>query len=465
MELINQIISSVNSFFWDFALLILLCGTGVFFTIRLKFVQIRKLGQGFKSVFGGFSLKGKAAGKDGMSSFQSLATAVAAQVGTGNLAGAATAIISGGPGAIFWMWISAFFGMATIFAEAVLGQKFNKTANGEVTGGPVYYLTSAFKGKFGKVLAGVFAVLLIFALGFIGNMVQSNSISDAFSTAFHIPPYVTGIVVALLVGIIFFGGVKRIAAVTEKIVPVMAFLYIIGAVIVIAFNYQHIGGAFKSIFVCAFAPSSVFGGVAGVTVQKAVRFGIARGLFSNEAGMGSTPHAHAIAKVKHPCEQGFVAMIGLFIDTFVILTLTALVILTSNLNLADYAGKGIALTQDAFGNLFGQVGYMFIAVCLLFFAFSTIIGWFFFGQTNIKYLFGQKGVKVYTLLVIVFVFIGSTLKVDLVWSLSDLFNGMMVIPNLLALLALSGVVAKLEKSYLPGPPKEKRKGKKKVSSK
>lgn len=458
MELLNSIVSSVNSFLWDYALLILLCGTGIFFTFKLKFVQIRKIGQGFKSVFGGFSLKGKAAGKEGMSSFQSLATAVAAQVGTGNLAGAATAIIAGGPGAIFWMWISAFFGMATIFAEAVLGQKFKTTADGEVTGGPVYYITTAFKGRFGKILAGVFAVLIVFALGFIGNMVQSNSISDAFSTAFHIPPYITGIVVAVVVGIVFFGGVKRIAAVTEKVVPIMALLYIVGAVVVIVCNYRHIGGALKSIFVCAFSPASILGGVAGVTVQKAVRFGIARGLFSNEAGMGSTPHAHAIAKVKHPCEQGFVAMIGLFIDTFVILTLTALVILTSNLNLQEYAGKGIALTQDAFGTLFGQAGYMFIAVCLLFFALSTIIGWFFFGQTNIKYLFGKKAVKIYTLLVVVFVFLGSILKVDLVWSLSDMFNGMMVIPNLLALLALSGVVSKLERSYHPassGKPSKK----------
>ncbi len=445
----ENLVGKVNGFLWDFALLILLCGTGIYFTFRLKFIQVTKFKESFQQTFGQIKLKGAKADASGMSSFQSLATAVAAQVGTGNLAGAATAMIAGGPGAIFWMWVSAFFGMATIFAEATLAQKHKTTRDGHVIGGPAYYIQAAFKGRFGKILAAVFSVLIVFALGFMGNMVQSNSIGDAFHNAFGISPLIVGILVAVAAAFIFLGGVKRIASVTEKIVPIMALLYIVGSLIIVFANITNLPEAFRQIFVGAFHPQAVAGGVIGITIQKSIRFGVARGLFSNEAGMGSTPHAHAIAKVKHPCEQGVVAMMGVFIDTFIILTLTALVILTTGVLDQGYAGllEGVALTQAGFVAQFGQFGNVFIAICMLFFAFSTIIGWYFFGEANIKYLFGKKAVKFYAALVVGFVVLGSCLKVKLVWDLADCFNGLMVIPNLLALLVLSGSVVKLLKDF------------------
>lgn len=445
LETINRWIDLGNSFLWDFALLFLLCGTGIFFTVKLGFVQVRFFKDGMRRVFGNIRLRGDKAGASGMSSFQSLATAVAAQVGTGNIAGAATAIASGGPGAIFWMWLSAFFGMATIFAEATLAQTYKKTVDGEVTGGPVYYIRARFTGRFGKLLAGFFSIAIIVALGFMGNMVQSNSISDAFGTAFGTPPLVVGIVVALMAAVIFWGGKGRIAAATEKIVPVMALFYVLGGAVVLAMNARQIPAAFEQIFVMAFHPQSMLGGAIGVTVQKAVRYGVARGLFSNEAGMGSTPHAHALAKVQHPCEQGVVAMIGVFIDTFIILTMTTLVILTTG---ALGSGEtGAALAQNAFHLAFGRFGSVFIAICMLFFAFSTILGWYFFGEVNVKYLFGKKAVKIYSVLVLLFIVAGSLMKVQMVWNLSDLFNGLMVIPNLFAVLALAGVVSQKYREY------------------
>lgn len=386
----------------------------------------------------------------GNSPFQSIATAIAAQVGTGNLAGAATALIGGGPGAIFWMWVSAFFGMATIYAEATLAQKYKTIVDGEVTGGPTYYIRAAFKGRFGKILAGIFAVFIILALGFMGNMVQSNSIGAAFSEVFmargiEIPPVAIGILLAAIAGFIFLGGTQRLASVVEKMVPVMAGIYIVGSLIVIFMNIAEVPNALRMIFVGAFSPKAIVGGAAGITIREAIRFGVARGLFSNEAGMGSTPHAHARAKVENPHKQGLAAMISVFIDTFIILNLTVFSILTTG---AMSSGKdGTALTQAAFTMEFGSFGDIFIAICLLFFAFSTILGWHFFGEINAKYLFGKKMAKIYSLIVLVFIIVGSTLKVDLVWSLADFFNGLMVIPNALALLALSGTVVALSKKF------------------
>ena len=460
MDIISSIVGKINSFLWDFALLFLLCGTGIYFTIRLKFVQIAKFKDGWDRTFGGLSLRGKAADKEGMSSFQSLATAIAAQVGTGNLAGAATALIAGGPGAIFWMWVSAFFGMATIFVEASLGQQYKTvTESGNAIGGPAYYIKAAFKGVFGKFLAGLFAIFIILALGFMGNMVQSNSISGAFVNAFpQIKPIYIGIACALVAAFIFIGGLKRIASFAEKTVPIMALFYIIGSVIILIMNIKNLPSSIVLIFTSAFNPQAVIGGGLGIGVQQAMRYGVARGLFSNEAGMGSTPHAHALAKVKHPCEQGVVAMIGVFFDTFVVVTLTALVILSSDIlqtkiypldtvSAIPETLKGVGLPQAAFSNGFGFFGVVFVAVCLLFFAFTTIIGWYFFGEQNVKYLFGEKAVKVYAVLVVGFILLGSVLKVDLVWDLADCFNGLMVIPNLLGILALSGIVGTLFKEY------------------
>ena len=460
MDVISNIVAKVNSILWDYLLIIMLCGTGIYFTIRFKLIQIVKFKDGWNRTFGGLSLRGKAADKEGMSSFQSLATAIAAQVGTGNLAGAATALIAGGPGAIFWMWVSAFFGMATIFVEASLGQKYKTTTeDGHVIGGPAYYIQAAYKGAFGKFLAALFAVFIILALGFMGNMVQSNSISAAFVNAFpEIKPIYVGVVCAIISAFIFIGGLKRIASFTEKVVPVMALFYIIGSIIIIIMNIKNLPSSIALIFTAAFNPQAVIGGGLGIGIQQAMRFGVARGLFSNEAGMGSTPHAHALAKVKHPCEQGVVAMIGVFFDTFVVVTLTALVILTSNIlqtqiyplsSAADIPEmlKGVGLPQEAFRLGFGFFGVVFVAVCLFFFAFTTIVGWYFFGEQNIKYLFGVKAAKVYAVFVVGFVLLGSVLKVDLVWSLADTFNGLMVIPNLLGLLALGGVAAALVKEY------------------
>ena len=445
-----EMVTKVNGFMWGIGLLLLLCGTGIYFTIRLRFIQVRRFGEGIRLVFG--HIKGHSGEKKHgeMTPFQSMATAIAAQVGTGNLTGAATALISGGPGAIFWMWVSAFFGMATIYAEASLAQEYKTTAHGEVTGGPVYYIRQAFKGTFGKVLATLFAVFIILALGFMGNMVQSNSIGSAFSGVFEsrnipIPPVAVGIVLAIIALFIFVGGTERLAQVVEKMVPFMAVIYIIGSLILILLNAAQLPEAFRQIFVGAVNPSAIVGGAAGITVREAIRYGVARGLFSNEAGMGSTPHAHARAAAKNPHEQGLSAMISVFIDTFVILNLTVFSVLTTG---AMSTGKGgIALTQAAFMTKFGGFGDIFIAICLLFFAFSTILSWHFFGLINVKYLFGAKASKIYSILVVAFIVVGSTLKVNLVWELSEFFNGLMVIPNLLALLALSGVVAKICKTY------------------
>lgn len=453
MEAVTEVVSRASDYLWNVILIILLCGTGIYFTIRLKFIQVRKFGEGFKLVFGNMSLKGEK-GKNGeMTTFQSLATAIAAQVGTGNLAGAATALIGGGPGAIFWMWVSAFFGMSTIYAEATLAQQYKVKKDGEVTGGPVYYIRAAFQGKFGKVLAAIFAVFIVLALGFTGNMVQSNSIGAAFSEVFsarniEIPSIVFGLILAAVIGFIFIGGVNRLAAVVEKIVPIMAGIYILGSLVLILMNITALPEAIKMIFVGAFQPEAVVGAGAGIAVREAIRFGVARGLFSNEAGMGSTPHAHAVAKVKYPSEQGFVAMMGVFIDTFVILNLTALVIITTRSVTPDVSLIGTALTQAGFSSVFGKFGDIFIAICMFFFAFSTIIGWYFFGEANIKYLFGVKAVKVYGILVCICVFLGTLGEVSIVWNMSDMFNGLMVIPNLIGLLALTGVVKSVHTEYI-----------------
>ena len=434
-----EVIKGLNSFFWGYLLIILLVGTGIFFTLKLKFIQVREFKRGLKNLINGFDMNGEEADHKGMSSFQALATAIAAQVGTGNLAGAATAIVSGGPGAIFWMWFSAFLGMATIYAEAVLGQIFKRDVDGAVTGGPAYYIEKLFGGKkFAKILAVFFAISCTLALGFMGNAVQSNSIGVAFENSFKIPTIVTGIFIAILAGFIFFGGVKRIVSFTEKVVPLMAGMYVLVCLTVIILNYQNIVPALISIFTSAFSTKAMVGGFLGHGMKKAMRYGIARGLFSNEAGMGSTPHAHAMAKVKNPEDQGHIAIVTVFIDTFVVLTLTALVILTTSGKVENLTG--ISLAQQVFINTLGHFGGIFVAIALFFFAFSTVIGWYLFGEANVRYLFGKKAINIYRFIVLVCIVIGTTQKVEIVWELADLFNGLMVIPNLIALIGLNSLV-------------------------
>ena len=448
------IVSNINTYLSNYILVFLLIGVGLWYSIKTRFVQVRCFKEGWNSVFGNLSLRGKKH-DSGMSSFQALATAIAAQVGTGNIVGASGAILTGGPGAIFWMWIIAFFGMATIYAEATLAQETRIVEkDGNVKGGPVYYITTAFKGGFGKFLAGFFAIAITLALGFFGCMVQSNSIGSTMQTAFGVPSWIVGIVLVAICAFIFLGGVQRLASVTEKIVPIMAAIFLAGGLIVLIVRIKYVPATFGMIFKYAFAPNAIIGGGVGAALKIAISQGAKRGLFSNEAGMGSTPHAHALANVDCPHDQGVVAMIGVFIDTFVVLTLNALVII-STLYTADgplasgYVGDitGVLgkanLAQTAFGVVFGEsAGNMFVAVCLFFFAFSTILSWNLFGKINVAYLFGKKSTVVYTVLALVFIFLGTMMSNDLVWELSDMFNNLMVIPNALALFALTSLVVK-----------------------
>ena len=449
---IYNIVCDINTYLSNYILVFLLVGVGLWYSIKTRFVQIRCFGEGMKKVFGNLSLKGGAQAS-GMTSFQALATAIAAQVGTGNIVGASGAILTGGPGAIFWMWVIAFLGMATIYAEATLAQKTRTVdADGTVHGGPVYYITTAFKGTFGKFLAVFFAVAIVLALGFMGSMVQSNSIGESFQTAFGIPAWVVGIALVVICGAIFLGGVRRLASVTEKIVPVMAGLFLLGGLVVLVARIQYIPATFGMIFKYAFQPQAILGGAFGAGIKAAISQGAKRGLFSNEAGMGSTPHAHAQANVATPHDQGVVAMVGVFIDTFVVLTLNALVIISTlyteggPLHECGAAAASTVITktnlaQTAFGIVFGEsFGAMFVAICLFFFAFSTVLSWNLFGKINAEYLFGKKGVKVYSVIAVVFIFLGTMTKSDLVWELTDAFNYLMVLPNAIALFALTKLV-------------------------
>jgi len=448
MDLILQLVKTINSYLSDYVLIIMLIGAGLYFSVKTRFVQVRCFGEGMKQVFGNFSLHG---GKQesGMSSFQALTTAIAAQVGTGNIVGACGAILVGGPGAIFWMWIIAFFGMATNYAEAVLAQQTRTVdEDGNILGGPVYYIKKAFSGKLGSAMAGFFSVAIILALGFMGCMVQSNSIGEACYNAFGIPSWIVGAVICVVASFIFIGGTSRIASVTEKIVPVMAALYLLGGLIVLIMRAQYVPEAFGMIFKYAFVPRAIIGGGVGEALKNAISQGAKRGLFSNEAGMGSTPHAHAMANVKDPHQQGLAAMIAVFIDTIVVVSMTALVVIATlyagNGPLASGAAEGIAKTnmaQLAFSSVFGDTfGAAFVAICLLFFAFSTVLSWNLFGKINVISLFGKKAVLPYQIIAIAFIFLGSCLSNDLVWELADMFNQLMVVPNVIALIALGGMV-------------------------
>ena len=456
MDFLLKIVQTINAYLSDYVLIFLLVATGLYFTIRTKFVQVRCFGEGMKQVFGGVFSKHKG---NGLSSFQALATAIAAQVGTGNIVGASGAILIGGPGAIFWMWVIACLGMATNYAEAVLAQKTREVDGEHISGGPVYYIKHAFRGTFGKVLAVIFAITATLALGFMGLMVQSNSIAESFSNAFSIPTgytWIIGLVLVALCVLIFFGGIKRLASVTEKLVPIMAILFLLCGFVILCIRIKYIPETFGMIFKYAFTPSALIGGGAGAAIKIAMSEGAKKGLFSNEAGMGSTPHAHAMASVKHPHEQGVAAMIGVFIDTFMVLTVTALVVISTlfcgngPLSGGNYSvllsSSGIKETnamQKAVSSIFGSTfGSIFVAVCLFFFAFSTIICWNFFGKLNAQYLFKNKKtfMVIYSVISIAFVFCGTILKSDFVWALTEFFNNLMVIPNVIALIALSRLV-------------------------
>ena len=459
MEALNAtllpIVQKINGILADYILIFLLIGTGLWFSFKTNWVQVRCFGEGMKNVFGKLSLKGEKQ-ESGMSGFQALCTAIAAQVGTGNIVGSSGAILTGGPGAIFWMWIIAFLGMSTIYAEATLAQKTRIVKDGEVFGGPVYYITHAFKGGLGKFLAGFFAIAITIALGFFGCMVQSNSIGSTIETAFGIPAWIVGIALVAICAFIFIGGTQRLASVVEKLVPLMAAAFLLGAFIVIGVRIKYLPESFGMIFKYAFNPQAMTGGAIGFALKTAISQGAKRGLFSNEAGMGSTPHAHAQANVSCPHEQGTVAIAGVFIDTFVVLTLNALVIISTL-----YAGNGplaggyapvadlfskTNLAQKAFGMVFGEAGgAMFVAVALFFFAFSTILGWNMFGKTNVAYLFGNKGVKVYTIIALVFIFLGTCMSSDLVWELTDFANYLMVLPNVIGLFGCTALVVALTK--------------------
>ena len=467
-ETLLGIVAKANGYLADYILIVLLVGVGLFYSFKTRFVQVRCFGEGMKKVFGNIKLSG-GKNRSGLSSFQALATAIAAQVGTGNIVGASGAILVGGPGAIFWMWVIAFLGMSTIYAEAVLAQETRvKDENGEIHGGPVYYIKKAFPNGFGKFLAGFFSIAAILALGFMGSMVQSNSIAESCNTAFGIPGWVIGIILAVVSAFIFLGGIQRIASVTEKLVPLMASLFLLGGIVVLIINIKYVPATIGMIFKYAFAPQALTGAAIGVALKTAISQGAKRGLFSNEAGMGSTPHAHAQANVEKPHDQGVVAMIGVFIDTFVVLTMTALVVitmlyskdsgvlngLTGDAYIAATSGATALVSktsamQMAVGGAFGtSFGNIFVAICLLFFAYSTILSWNFFGKINVQSLSGNKksAVVVYSVIAIVFIFLGTLASNDLVWELTDFFNYLMVLPNVIALFALSKIVKNASKS-------------------
>ena len=456
-EKLLSIVAKANGYLADYILIILLIGAGLLFSFKTGFVQVRCFGEGMKKVFGNIKLFGGKQQGGGLSSFQALATAIAAQVGTGNIVGASGAILVGGPGAIFWMWIIAFLGMATIYAEAVLAQKTRETdAAGEIHGGPVYYIKKAFPNGFGTFLSVFFAIAITLALGFMGSMVQSNSIAESCNTAFGIPTWVIGIIISAICAIIFIGGIQRIASVTEKLVPVMAVLFLAGGLVILGINFKAIPETFGMIFKYAFTPQALIGGTFGAAIKTAISQGAKRGLFSNEAGMGSTPHAHAQANVEKAHDQGVVAMIGVFIDTFIVLTMTALVIISTLYANGSTAWQTVTKTnamQTAYTTALpalGNFGSIFVAICLLFFAFSTIISWNFFGKINVQYLFKNKksATVIYSAIAIVFIFLGTLASNDLVWELTDFFNYLMVIPNVIALVALSKVVGQEAKDAI-----------------
>lgn len=426
---------------WGAPLLILLVGTGIYLTVRLGLLQVLKLPKAFKLIFADDK------GQGDISSFAALATALAATVGTGNIVGVATAIKAGGPGALFWMWIAAFFGMATKYSEGLLAIKYRtRDDNGEVSGGPMYYILNGM-GKRWKPLAIFFAVAGILVAYFgIGTFSQVNSIASSLENSFGLAPQIVSIVVAVIVAIIIFGGIKSISKVAEKVVPFMAIIYILATLAVIFTNFDQILPAFGQIFTGAFTGTAAVGGFAGAVVKEAIQKGIARGVFSNESGLGSAPIAAAAAKTEGPVEQGLVSMTGTFIDTIIICTLTGLsIIVTEKWTVSGL--EGAPLTQAAFSSLFGTPGALALTFCLVLFAFTTILGWSYYGERCFEFLFGTKHIKLYRVIFVIMVALGGFLKLELIWIIADIVNGLMALPNLIALLALSPVIIRETKNY------------------
>ncbi len=445
METFSEIVGVVNSFMWGPYMLVLLVGTGIFLTFRLKFLPWRNLGYALKSIF-----RKNPGTKGDITPFQSLMTALSATVGVGNIAGVATAMVSGGPGAVFWMWLTAIFGLSTKYGESVIAVKYRTTNDkGETVGGTMYALRDGLRWKgLGKFLAFLFALFTVVASFGIGNMTQSNAVAGALESTFGIAPWITGILVVIFCLIVILGGIKSIAKVSSKVVPFMAVFYFAVALLIIVMNFRNIPSGLAMIFVDAFSPRSAVSGVLGATVANAIRFGVARGVFSNEAGLGSAPIAAAAAQTDHPCRQGYVNMTGTFIDTIIICTMTGLVVASSGvLGTVDPATgefvSGAALTTLAFSNQLGSFGGVLVTISILLFASSTILGWSYYGEKALEYLVGSTKLNIaYRIIFSILPFFGAVASLQLAWDISDTFNAMMAVPNLIALLLLSNVIAR-----------------------
>lgn len=441
-----EVLSAIGGYLWGWPMLIMLVGTGVYLTVLLKGIQFTQGLPAFALIF--FNPKGRAKGD--ISHFQALMTALSATVGTGNIAGVATAIAAGGPGAIFWMWLTGLLGMATKFSEAVLAVHYReKNSKGEMSGGPMYYMTNGLNMKW---LAIIFSFCLAIAAIGIGNMVQSNSMALLVKDTFDIPTWITGAVLTVMAGIVILGGIKRIGSVASTIVPLMILMYIGAGTVILILNIDMIPTIFATIFESAFSPIAATGGFAGAAVKEVVRQGLSRGVFSNESGMGSSPIAAAAAKTKHPVEQALVSMTQTFIDTLIVCTFTGLIILSSGLwttgiNGAELTGQAFSSGLQGIQFAGYNVGGMIVSICLLFFAFSTIIGWAYYGVKGIGFIFGEKAIIPYRLIFIASVMLGALMKLDLAWSIAEVCTGLMIIPNLFALVLLSKKVKELTIDY------------------
>jgi AGCS family alanine or glycine:cation symporter len=444
MPAIEAFMSQLNNLVWGPPMLIMILGVGLFLSLGLKLMPIFKLGAGFRLMWQGRKPIGDDAEGD-IPPFQALMTALSATVGTGNIAGVATAVFLGGPGALFWMWLTALVGMATKYSEAVLAVRFRETdERGVYMGGPMYYIRNGL-GKNWAWLGVLFAIFAAIAGFGIGNTVQANSVADVMEASFGAPHWVTGLVLMVLVGMVLIGGIKRIGQVASALVPLMAIFYLMAGLIVLAINAAELPAAFALVFKHAFSPIAAEGGFAGAAVWAALRFGVARGIFSNEAGLGSAPIAHASAKTNSPVNQGMVAMLGTFIDTIIICTITGMVIITSGVWTSGVSGA--ELTSMAFESALPGVGNYVVAIALAVFAFTTILGWSFYGERCMEFLFGARAVVPYRIAWILALPVGASLNLGFVWLVADTLNAMMALPNLIALLLLSPVVFRLTREH------------------